>query len=374
MRHVSLGGGKRLRPFLVVATSPSLRSWTDHSPKQAAILKLIQELIPKGEQVIVMSPFQHFSLSLYRRLVEAGVSVCLLDGNLSPKKRGALAKQFKRKKFAVLIGGIQSMGEGHSFECCRNLILPSLEWAYDKNRQSEDRVHRLTSEKPVNIYCMVTTNSIDERLASVYAEKADSSNLALDGRLFADQTDEINLGQLLSEAIRDFDPTANTIPEKAIEEEWEGSLKQKLRIAEQQFREWHPPIVPDITGYRVTKSAVAAAVSAAQDSPVIALVRRIPAATLAALISTRHSSLVTGHSLADIENVRQEFSEFCSQHPEYRDWRKAWAAYEPRRGKVRMPAKKKTTSNVQRPTSNVQLGETDIEQAVRDAIRFIDEL
>lgn len=323
----------RLKPFIIQtreAKPPTARSWTDHNPKQAAILKLISDLIGVGEQVVVMSPFQDFSLALYRRLIEAGVSVCLLDGTKSPKKRGALAKQFKRRRFAVLVGGIQSMGEGHSFECCSNLILPSIEWAFDNNKQAVDRVHRLNSLKPVTIYTMVTSNTIDERLESVFREKGDSSALALDGRLFADKTDEINLGDLLRDAIRNFNPAADTIDEKAIEQEWDDTLKARLRHAERQFREWHPPIVSDGEGEKVTAKEIRAAIAGVGITPVVTLVRAIPAATFGALI---------GSTKVDrIEQVRESFTAYCAAHPEVRDWRRAWSAFEQGGGLKKRPA------------------------------------
>jgi SNF2 family DNA or RNA helicase len=366
-----------LRPLIAVGESGrAARSWTDHNPKQAAILKLIQEVISKGEQIVIMVPFQEFGLALHRRLVEAGVTSCLLDGKVSPKKRGQLAKQFKKKRFSVLVGGIQSVGEGLSFEQCPNLILPSLDWAYDKNEQAINRVHRLNSPKPVTIYTMVMENTIDERLESVFRDKSESSQLALDGRLFADKTDEINLGELLREAIRNFDPNAETIDEKDIEAEWEsgpdgrkGGLKQKLRIAEQQFREWHPPIVPDVTGYRASPASVAAAVSAAgvrAGNPMVSIVRCIPTATFAALsgVTTREKA----------EAVRDRFIEFCIDHPQFKDWRHAWKAFEAQPKAVRSPRRSLGEGGSDQSQISNLKSEIPQSQTVADAFKFLDNL
>src|SRR5581483_6311939 len=246
----------------------------------------------------------------------------MLDGNTSPAMRGQMAKQFKKQKFAVLIGGQKSMGEGNSFECASHLILPSIDWAFDTNAQSIERVHRLNSKKPVTIYAMIMEGSIDARLDSVFHEKGDSSNLALDGRLFADKTEELNLGELLRDAIRNFNPKAPTIPEQDIEREWD-TMKQRLRVAMQQFREWHPPIVPDITGQRTTQAQIEKAVAAAapEFSPVVQLVKSIPSATFAAIIGSADRGRVA--------MVVQRFTEFCIAHPGFTEWRKAWRAFEP---------------------------------------------
>lgn len=312
-----------------IDASKSSRSWTDHNPKQAALLKLICDLIATGEQVVVMSPFQAFSQTLHNRLTQAGVSACLLDGNISPRKRGIIAGEFKRKKYAVLIGGQKSMGEGHSFECASHLILPSIDWAFDINAQSIDRVHRLNSTKPVTIYLMITAASIDQRLESLFREKGDSAQLALDGRLFADHTEELNLGDLLREAVRNFDPKAPTISEASIEQEWD-SLKAKLRHAEHAYREFHPEITATINDHgrpeKVTRSEVATAVKAAApiiaaSTPLTNTVRNIPMGMWQILLETKEPTL--------LQTVRETFLQYCASNPRFTDWRIAWKAFQP---------------------------------------------
>ena len=201
------------------------RSSQPWSPKLLAILHLAADLMACGEQLVVFSPFQEFSATLKSALTAAAVPSLLLDGRTKNTKRGPLAAEFKAGKFPVLIAGIDAMGEGHSFECASHLVIPSLSWAYDSNRQCMDRVHRLTSRKDVTIYLMITQNSIDERLAAIFQEKGDASDLALDGRLFDEDKKEVSLADLIRSAAVDFDPTATTIPESAVMAEWGHSRR-----------------------------------------------------------------------------------------------------------------------------------------------------
>ena len=149
-------------------------------------------------------------------------------------------------------------------------------------------------------------NSIDQRILSIYHEKADSAMLALDGSLFADKTAEINLGELLKDAIRNFDPNAATVDEQDIEHEWNTSLKARLTQAERTFRQFHPAIVPDMEGNRVTPAEVRAAMrdagiapapakskpKATPEAPCLGIVRCIPAATFAILIESRDPAAI----------------------------------------------------------------------------------
>jgi hypothetical protein len=214
----------------------SLSPWT---PKYTAILKLAADLLAKGEQLVIFSPFQDFSTSVAARLRDAGVPHLVLDGNLTPSKRGTLIKRFKSREIPVLIAGIDSMGEGYSLDNARHLVLPSLSWAFDSNTQAVERVHRLTSKLDVTIYVMVTLGTIDERLCSIWQEKGDSSDLALDGRLITTDREEIDLGTLLRDAVKDFDPKAATLDEDEVARHWNTDLLPTLTAAGKAYAASH---------------------------------------------------------------------------------------------------------------------------------------
>ena len=210
--------------------------WSSHAlnPKMVAILSIIEDCLKRGEQVIVGSNFAEFGTALHRMLNEAGVWTCLLDGRMDPDKRGRVAREFKDKRYSVMIAGVQAMGEGHSFEGCPNLIVPSLDWAYDVNSQFVDRVWRMTSKKPVNVYVLATEGSVDEYLLEVYKEKDDSSQLALDGSLTALDMDEASVEALLEKAITGYKHGAATIDESELETQW-PALRGRLGLAQNSF-------------------------------------------------------------------------------------------------------------------------------------------
>jgi hypothetical protein len=203
---------------------------SEWNPKLMACLKLILDLLQSDEQVIIGSPFTEFSSSLYTRLHQAGVAAELLDGSMSPLKRGELAAKFKKGKVRVMVAGLKAMGQGHSFECASNLILPSLSWAYDENEQFIHRIWRLNSKKPVHIYPMQIAGTIDDRLATLFAEKGDSASLALDGKLRTEQVDDIDLERLLAEVLSGYKTTDTTVSEQDMEDAW-PALKRKLAKA-----------------------------------------------------------------------------------------------------------------------------------------------
>lgn len=226
-----------LRQAALIPSSDNLRPFQSKSsftPKIAAVLTVIEERLKLGEQVMVGSAFRDFTTALLGYLRQAKVKAVRMDGTLSPKKRGEYARRFKSREFSVMVAGQKAMAEGHSFECCNNLILPSLEWAFDMNDQIIDRVHRITSEKPVNIYTIQTENSIDQPIAKLFKERSDSSSLTFDGVLTEETVNEINLQQLADSALRAFESGAETTSEQDLHRDW-VILKRKLERAQACF-------------------------------------------------------------------------------------------------------------------------------------------
>ncbi len=133
------------------------RSWSPWTPKLAATLSLIADLLDQGEQVMIGSPFTRFASVLHGLLTEARVTSLHLDGSIPPRERGRLADTFKRKDASVLVAGLDSMARGHSFENCSHLILPAYSWAMDVNAQFIDRIWRLNSPRPVTVYTLTAT-------------------------------------------------------------------------------------------------------------------------------------------------------------------------------------------------------------------------
>ena len=223
------------------------RSWTPWTPKLAACLSLIADLLDQGEQVMIGSPFTRFSTVLHELLTEARVASLHLDGTTPPRERGLLAAAFKRMDASVLVAGLASMARGHSFENCSHLILPAYSWAMDENAQFIDRIWRLNSLRPVTIYTLCAAGTIDERLAESFSDKADTAQLTLDGRLFPETIEDLDPELLLAEAYDAFQKNSGnaTIEESLLEAGWPG-LAKRLRWSQVRFNEFHPPLVAPI--------------------------------------------------------------------------------------------------------------------------------
>jgi hypothetical protein len=78
-------------------TTPGLvRSAQAYIPKVHSALKLIQQVLERGEQVVVFSAFHSSLDELSSRLAQAGVPHCKLDGRMSQNRRAREAAEFKK--------------------------------------------------------------------------------------------------------------------------------------------------------------------------------------------------------------------------------------------------------------------------------------
>lgn len=223
-------------------------------PKFQTTLALVKEILERKEQVVVFSAFNDPLDKLSAWLTQANVRHVTLDGRTSQKARGKHAAKFKLGRTLsdavppVMLAGVECMAEGHSFHLANNVILIAYSWAFDKFKQALDRVHRMNSAKPVNVYVVLCQGTIDRKLESLVQEKSDSAELVLDGRLIGERTEEVNLSELLKIALREFNEATNTVDENILTQQW-PELRDGLAAAMRQWDEGLPviTITPETT-------------------------------------------------------------------------------------------------------------------------------
>ncbi len=210
--------------------NPIHRSPFSFTPKVACALTLIRDILQRGEQVAVFSAFNDPSDILSRYLEEAGIDHHILDGRTNQRKRGAHSAAFNRGECPVILAGLDSMAEGHNWDNINNIIATSYTWACDREIQSINRAHRLTSKKDLNVYRIICDQSADRVLEDNINEKTNSSELAIDGQLLGEAADERSVSELLRDAMRDFKEKKDCPNEEDLVKTW-PALREQLREA-----------------------------------------------------------------------------------------------------------------------------------------------
>ena len=83
----------------------------------------------------------------------------------------------------ILMGTIGALGASHNLSAATNVVFLDEPWTAATKAQAEDRAHRADSKYPVNIYTIITRDSLDERVHNIVYTKELASNYIVDDKL-----------------------------------------------------------------------------------------------------------------------------------------------------------------------------------------------
>jgi superfamily II DNA or RNA helicase len=208
------------------------------TPKILAVVQQAVECVKRGEQVVIFSSLMEHGPVVANFLNEAGISACHIvkeNGDTlstkNPGERADLVTDFRKGKFSVLCAGINAMSLGHNLDNASSVIVSGLPWDYATFEQAIARAHRLTSHREVHIYVALVSGSIDEKMWELIKDKEAAASLALDGRLFEQEEQEIDLQKFLDELKENWREDGVTVDEQEVEDRLD-SLTSGASLAE----------------------------------------------------------------------------------------------------------------------------------------------
>src|SRR5204863_3493864 len=96
----------------------------------------------------------------------------LYTGDLSPQQRDEAIRRFKTdRERKVLVLSLRAGGQGLNLQEASYVFHFDRWWNPAVERQAEDRAHRIGQSLPVTVYRLVSSNTIEERIAALLREK-----------------------------------------------------------------------------------------------------------------------------------------------------------------------------------------------------------
>ena len=152
------------------------------SSKLNRAIELTEDLINKGEKVVIFSTFKESVKYLAELLKEYKPLVCTgdskqqdIDDNIS-----IFQKDISRK---LIIATHQKMGTGVTLNAASYMIFIDTPFTQSGFSQACDRIYRIGTEKPVFIYNLICENTIDERVSQIIETKKAMSEYIIDDSL-----------------------------------------------------------------------------------------------------------------------------------------------------------------------------------------------
>ncbi|MDD9986981.1 MAG: DEAD/DEAH box helicase [Spirochaetaceae bacterium] len=162
--------------------NPALVSPADAPPssKLAIFAETLAELLANRHKVLVFSQFVGHLKLIEARLQESEVSYQYLDGSTAVKARRERVAAFQAGQGDVFLISLTAGGVGLNLTAADYVIHMDPWWNPAVEDQASDRAHRIGQSRPVTIYRLVTTGTIEEQIVDLHHSKRE-----LAGRLLA---------------------------------------------------------------------------------------------------------------------------------------------------------------------------------------------
>ena len=152
------------------------------SAKLDTLADMLPELVEEGRRILLFSQFTGMlDLIESEVLAKAGLTWLRLDGSTPAQKRGALVDQFQQGKVHLFLISLKAGGTGLTLTAADTVIHYDPWWNPAVEDQATDRAHRIGQDKPVNVYRLVITGSIEERIQQLQRGKRALAEGLFDG-------------------------------------------------------------------------------------------------------------------------------------------------------------------------------------------------
>ena len=141
------------------------------SGKEDLLMELLPGMIGAGGRVLIFSQFTSMLKLLRPRLEEAGFRVLYLDGNTPAGERLELAERFNGGEGDIFLISLRAGGSGLNLTGADTVIHYDPWWNPATEEQATDRAHRIGQTKKVQVFRLVTGESIEEQVVELGLRK-----------------------------------------------------------------------------------------------------------------------------------------------------------------------------------------------------------
>ncbi|CAG9324533.1 unnamed protein product [Blepharisma stoltei] len=171
-----------------------------HSSKMMLFDFLVKKSIEIGDKVILASNFNK-TLDLYEELCkQRQYSFCRLDGSTTVNQRLKIVDKFNSPGSSeiVFLLSCKAGGVGLNLVGANRLIIADPDWNPSNDKQVMGRIWRDGQSKPVYIYRLFSTGTIDEKIFQRQHAKETLSSTIIDSKQFASSFSKRYLKELFT--------------------------------------------------------------------------------------------------------------------------------------------------------------------------------
>lgn len=164
------------------------------STKMQVFSEIVDELLGSRHKALVFSQFTGHLALIREFLDKKGISYRYLDGTTPARERQQQVESFQAGEGDLFLISLKAGGLGLNLTAADYVIHMDPWWNPAVEDQAADRAHRIGQKRPVTVYRLVTTGTIEEKIVRLHQEKRDLANSLLEG---ADVSARISAEELL---------------------------------------------------------------------------------------------------------------------------------------------------------------------------------
>jgi SNF2 family DNA or RNA helicase len=167
------------------------------SEKLDLLDEVLETVLAEDGAVLVFTQYVAMARLLEDHLARAGVPHQFLHGGTPVRDREAMVARFQAGRVPVFLLSLKAGGTGLNLTRADHVVHVDRWWNPAVEEQATDRAHRIGQTKPVQVHRMMTTGTIEERIAELLARKRALADSVLAGG-------EAALTELSNDELRDL--------------------------------------------------------------------------------------------------------------------------------------------------------------------------
>ncbi|MGO0576429.1 DEAD/DEAH box helicase [Ornithinimicrobium panacihumi] len=152
------------------------------SAKITTLVQHLSEIVAEGHRALVFSSFTGFLGKVREALGTAGIEHVYLDGRT--RDRAARIAEFKEGGAPAFLISLKAGGFGLTLTEADYVFVLDPWWNPAAEAQAVDRTHRIGQTKPVNVYRLVSTGTVEEKVVALQEHKRHLFDTVVDSGAF----------------------------------------------------------------------------------------------------------------------------------------------------------------------------------------------
>jgi superfamily II DNA or RNA helicase len=148
--------------------------------KVQAFAELATELAANGHKALVFSQFVDFLALLREPLDAAGIGYQYLDGSTPAAERTRRVDAFQRGEGTLFLISLKAGGFGLNLTAADYVVIADPWWNPAAEDQASGRAHRIGQQRPVTVYRLVSSGTIEERIVELHQHKRELADGVLE--------------------------------------------------------------------------------------------------------------------------------------------------------------------------------------------------